>query len=114
MPEREIRILLVEDNPGDVRLAREAFRNFDIAIKLTVAPDGIDAIEILKNPQRQGAPPDLIILDLSLPHKIGPRSPRRDQSDACDQADSSADPVELIGGIPMRRKVTTCTRIRTS
>jgi chemotaxis family two-component system response regulator Rcp1 len=66
-------ILLVEDNPADARLAREAFRSSNIVVSLHVARDGEDAMAFL---HRGGlhikAPrPDLIILDLNLPKTGG-------------------------------------------
>ncbi len=68
-----IQVLLVEDSPGDVRLTQEAFREANIAIKLHVAEDGVEAMEFLR---REGghadAPrPDLILLDLNLPRMDG-------------------------------------------
>lgn len=70
---RPIEILLVEDNPGDVRLTKEALRESRILNKLSVAGDGALAIDFL---ERQGtfinAPvPDLILLDLNLPKVTG-------------------------------------------
>jgi CheY-like chemotaxis protein len=67
-------ILLVEDNPGDVRLAREAFSHSNVTINLHIARDGEDAMSFLR---REGvhihAPrPHLILLDLNLP-KLGGR-----------------------------------------
>jgi chemotaxis family two-component system response regulator Rcp1 len=66
-------LLLVEDNPGDVRLTREAFKDSPIPVHLSVAKDGEEAIDFLR---RRGnfsdAPrPDLILLDLNLPRKNG-------------------------------------------
>jgi two-component system, chemotaxis family, response regulator Rcp1 len=66
-------VLLVEDSPGDVRLTREAFRDFDKTVRLHVAIDGVDAMAFLR---RQGvhanAPrPDFILLDLNLPKMDG-------------------------------------------
>jgi two-component system, chemotaxis family, response regulator Rcp1 len=68
-----IEILLVEDNPGDVRLTREALRDAKVQNILHIASDGMEAISFLR---RQGkhdnAPrPDLILLDLNLPKKGG-------------------------------------------
>jgi len=68
-----IEILLVEDNPGDARLTREALRDAKVRNNLHVAPDGVEALAFLR---RQGkyvtAPkPDLILLDLNLPKKDG-------------------------------------------
>lgn len=66
-------ILLVEDNPGDVLLTQEAFREGRLAHRLSVVEDGEEAIRFLR---RQGtyanAPtPDVILLDLNLPKKDG-------------------------------------------
>ncbi len=68
-----IQILLVEDNPGDARLAREALRGSTIDSTLTILEDGAAAMAYL---QRKGkyasAPrPHLILLDLNLPGKSG-------------------------------------------
>jgi len=63
-------ILLVEDNPGDVRLAREALRTSRSQSDLVVAKDGEEAMTMLNDPQKYGRP-DLIILDLNLPRKDG-------------------------------------------
>jgi CheY-like chemotaxis protein len=57
-------ILLVEDNPGDIRLVREVFSRGTIPLRLFVAQDGLEAITLL---QRSGRRPDLILLDLNLP-----------------------------------------------
>jgi two-component system, chemotaxis family, response regulator Rcp1 len=68
-----IEILLVEDNPGDVRLTQEALRDAKVRNRLHVVADGIEATSFLR---RQGkhadAPrPDLVLLDLNLPKKSG-------------------------------------------
>lgn len=65
-----LEILLVEDNPGDVRLAREALRASETETSLVVARDGDEAMAMLKDPQQYGRP-DLILLDLNLPRKDG-------------------------------------------
>jgi len=70
---KEVEILLVEDNPGDVRLTIEALKDGKISNHLNVASDGEIALAFLR---RQGqyaqAPrPDLILLDLNLPKKDG-------------------------------------------
>jgi chemotaxis family two-component system response regulator Rcp1 len=68
-----IEILLVEDNPGDVRLTREALRDGKIYNNLYVVRDGVEAMAFLhKTGQYVRAPrPDLILLDLNLPRKDG-------------------------------------------
>lgn len=70
---RIIEILLVEDNPGDVRLTREALREGKVLNNLNVVTDGHEAIEFLRREGEYGeAPrPDLILLDLNLPKKDG-------------------------------------------
>ena len=70
---RPIEILLVEDNPGDVRLTREALKDGKVTNNLSVVRDGEQAMAFLR---REGdyaeAPrPDLILLDLNLPRKDG-------------------------------------------
>lgn len=68
-----IQVLLVEDSPGDVRLTQEAFREANITIKLHVAPDGVEAMEFLRNEgsHAESPRPDLILLDLNLPRMDG-------------------------------------------
>lgn len=70
---RPVHILLVEDNAGDVRLTREALKEGKVNNLLTVAPDGIEALAILRQEGRYAgeARPDLILLDLNLPKKDG-------------------------------------------
>ena len=68
-----IEILLVEDNPGDVELTREALRDGKIHTNLSVVNDGVEALAFLRREgAHAGAPrPDLILLDLNLPKKDG-------------------------------------------
>jgi two-component system, chemotaxis family, response regulator Rcp1 len=70
---RPIEILLVEDNPGDVRLAVEALRDAKVANTPHVVEDGVEALAFLRREGRHaGVPrPDLILLDLNLPLKDG-------------------------------------------
>ena len=70
---RAVEILLVEDNPGDVRLTREALRDAKVHNNMTVASDGVEAIAYLKREgQYAGVTlPDLILLDLNLPRING-------------------------------------------
>ena len=66
-------ILLVEDNPGDIRLIREALRDSVLPVTLEVMRDGAEALAYLRRqPPYDNAPrPDLILLDLNLPKKDG-------------------------------------------
>lgn len=66
-------ILLVEDNPGDIRLTKEAFKEGRLNNNLHAVTDGVKAIEFLKQEgEFENAPrPDLILLDLNLPKKDG-------------------------------------------
>lgn len=70
---RTFHVLLVEDNPGDVRLTREAFREGKIACTLDVAEDGVRAMAFLRGEGEYAAAatPDLILLDLNLPRMDG-------------------------------------------
>ena len=70
---KPVEILLVEDNPGDVRLTQEAFKESKILNNLSVAMDGEEAMAFLRREGEYGtAPcPDLILLDLNLPKKDG-------------------------------------------
>jgi CheY-like chemotaxis protein len=65
-------ILLIEDNPGDVELMREALQGRVETPELTVARDGLEACELLAASEHRGAlAPDLIILDLNMPRMDG-------------------------------------------
>lgn len=70
---RPVNILLIEDNPGDVRLAQEAFKEGKIKVDLNVVMDGLEAIKFLRKEQsyQNTKTPDLILLDLNLPKKDG-------------------------------------------
>ncbi len=84
MPKSDlIDILLVEDNPGDVRLTEIAFRKGKIANKLHVVRDGVEGMEFLKMEGSFGdvPRPDLILLDLNLPKKTGHEVLREIKSD---------------------------------
>ena len=68
-----LEVLLIEDNPGDVRLTRETLCSGQSSIHLYVATDGVEAMEFLRQKEGQvRAPrPDLILLDLNLPRMDG-------------------------------------------
>jgi two-component system, chemotaxis family, response regulator Rcp1 len=68
-----IQILLVEDNPGDVRLAVEALKYTSVRSQLHVVHDGVEALSFLhRDGQYVGCPrPHLVLLDLNLPRKDG-------------------------------------------
>jgi CheY-like chemotaxis protein len=70
---RPIEILMVEDNPGDVRLTREALKGGKVWNRLTVVEDGVAAMDYLRRlPPYEAAPrPDMVLLDLNLPKKDG-------------------------------------------
>jgi chemotaxis family two-component system response regulator Rcp1 len=70
---RPINILLVEDNPGDVRLTQEALKDCALCCNLHVAIDGIEALDYLfhRGTYENSVRPDLILLDLNLPRKDG-------------------------------------------
>jgi len=73
MQGKMIDILLVEDNPGDVRLAQEALKESKVRNKLFIVEDGVEAMMFLRQQGKyKDAPrPDLILLDLNLPRKSG-------------------------------------------
>jgi two-component system, chemotaxis family, response regulator Rcp1 len=68
-----IEILLVEDNPGDVRLTQEVLKEGRIRNTLNVVGDGVEALAYLRREGRyeHAAPQDLVLLDLNLPKKDG-------------------------------------------
>jgi CheY-like chemotaxis protein len=68
-----VEVLLVEDDPGDVLMTREAFADYKLRNNLAVVSDGVEAIAYLRGErQYAGLPrPDLILLDLNLPRRDG-------------------------------------------
>jgi len=70
---KPINILLVEDNPGDIRLTREAFKDGKIKNTLNVVMDGEEAMQYLRktDAHKDAETPDIILLDLNLPKKDG-------------------------------------------
>jgi len=65
------RILLAEDNPGDVLLFREALRSRNFQCELVVASDGQQAIAMVRDIAGGGPRPNLIVLDVNLPKQNG-------------------------------------------
>ena len=68
-----IEVLLVEDDPGDVLMTREAFEEHKVGNRLNVVSDGVDALAYLRKekPFQSATRPDLILLDLNLPKRDG-------------------------------------------
>ena len=81
---RPIEVLLVEDDPGDVLMTQEAFKDYKVANNLNVVTNGEDAISYLR---KQGSfaearTPDLVLLDLNLPRRDGREVLREIKGDA--------------------------------
>jgi CheY-like chemotaxis protein len=89
-----IEVLLVEDDPGDVVLIREAFEHNKVYNALRVVSDGVEALEFLRGEgEHEGAPrPDLILLDLNLPRKDG----REVLAEIKDDADLRTIPIVVL------------------
>ena len=70
---KAIQVLLVEDNPGDVRLTQEAFKDAKVFLELQVVNDGVEAMAYLNREGQysKSVRPDLVLLDLNLPRKDG-------------------------------------------
>jgi CheY-like chemotaxis protein len=109
-----IEVLLVEDDPGDVLLIREAFEDNKVANRLHVVSDGVEALDFMRqNGEHAEAPrPDLVLLDLNLPRKDG-----REVLAEVKNATSCAASRWWSSPPPRRRRTscapTTCTRTRT-
>lgn len=98
-----LHVLLIEDNPGDVRLVREAFEESPIDSSLTLCTDGEDALDCLfqRAEYESAARPDLVILDLNIPKVSG-----RQVLGRVDAApDLSSPPVLVLSGSKSRDDV---------
>lgn len=73
MASRPIQVLLVEDDPGDVRLTEEALKRSKLLVMMTVVGDGEQALQYLRRvgPYAGAVRPDLVLLDLNLPKVDG-------------------------------------------
>ena len=70
--------MLLEDSPSDVRLMREALKETSLPIVITVAHDGVEAMDMLhKTESGEGLRPDLVLLDLNLPCKTAMKCCRK-------------------------------------
>jgi CheY-like chemotaxis protein len=76
-------LLLVEDSPGDIRLIEEALKDSRIHINMSVARDGVEAMDFLNRQERFASSPrpHLILLDLNLPRKSGQEVLRQIKND---------------------------------
>jgi chemotaxis family two-component system response regulator Rcp1 len=68
---RPMNVLVVEDSPADVRLIREALKRGAVPVRITIAIDGIEALDYLHRSEGTTNAPDLMLLDLNLPRKSG-------------------------------------------
>lgn len=69
---KPLEILIVEDSPSDVRLMREALKDSPVRVRITVARDGLEAMDYLHQAEiGLVSRPDLVLLDLNLPGKNG-------------------------------------------
>ncbi len=84
MEARDVRILLVEDNPDDVELTLKAFEKHNLSNEIIVARDGEEALDILfqRDEKRAGWRPELVLLDLNLPKVDGLEVLRQVKSDS--------------------------------
>ena len=99
-------ILLVDDNPGDIELTREAFREVGLAAEFLIAESGVDAMDILRRraPHDAAPRPDFVLLDLNLPRLDGRDVLREMKEDA----DLRRIPVVILTTSNRRQDVEQC------
>jgi chemotaxis family two-component system response regulator Rcp1 len=80
---KEIDILLVEDDPGDVELTREGLKHAKMLIRMHTVEDGAKALQYLRGqpPYQEAVRPDIILLDLNMPRKDGRETLKEIKSD---------------------------------
>jgi two-component system, chemotaxis family, response regulator Rcp1 len=93
---KTVQILLVEDNPGDVRLTVELFKDVNFSNAIHVVRDGVEAISFLRRigEYTNAVRPDLVLLDLNLPRKNG----REVLAEIKGDADLRCIPVVILTG----------------
>lgn len=104
--DRLVEILIVEDNPADVLLTREALKLNDIPKRLNVVQDGVEAMAFLRreDPYANAPQPDFILLDLNLPEKNGLEVLSEIKADE----NLRSIPVAILTSSEMRADVTRC------
>lgn len=99
-------ILLVEDNPGDIMLIKEAFAETDVRPTVACVGDGIEAMQFLRRlpPFQEAQKPDIVILDLNLPRKDGRTVLKEIKSDA----GLATTPVIVLSGSDAPQDIMAC------
>ncbi|HBE88268.1 MAG TPA: hypothetical protein DDW67_03915 [Elusimicrobia bacterium] len=102
----KIHVLLVEDNPGDAELTRQALESSKLAVSLITLDDGEKALKYLKReaPYRDAPTPDLVLLDLNLPKVSGEEVLREIKADR----DLKSLPVVILTSSDAESEVTRC------
>src|SRR5581483_7391155 len=108
--ERPLELLLAEDNPGDVRLTRDALRESRIRINLNVVTDGEEAMAYLRRlgPYTRAVRPDLILLDLNMPRKDG----REVLKEMRNEPDLECIPVVIFTSSEAEDDIVSCYKLR--